>query len=96
MTGWSWRVWTVSNVTNSSVSFTFYDPGQSPLPHSINYSHHILADTDNLRLPIELVGGFPGSVLAELTYSLLPGGVWDIVLNANASSRTRKTSLSDP
>ena len=44
----------------------------------------------------ELVGGFPGSVLAELTYSLLPGGVWDIVLNANASSRTRKTSLSDP
>ncbi|KAH8082172.1 galactose mutarotase-like protein [Filobasidium floriforme] len=60
--GWSWRVWTVSNVTNSSVSFTFYDP--------------------------ELVGGFPGSVLAELTYSLLPGGVWDIVLNANASSRT--------
>jgi hypothetical protein len=49
-----------------------------------------MTDWADLCRSIELVGGFPGSVLAELTYSLLPGGVWDIVLNANASARTRK------
>jgi hypothetical protein len=50
----------------------------------------MVTDTVDRHVSIELVGGFPGSVLAELTYSLLPGGVWDIVLNANASARTRK------
>lgn len=43
-----------------------------------------------------MVGGFPGSVLGEITYSLLPGGVWDIVLNANASARTRKFASHPP
>jgi len=78
-------VWTVSNVTNSSVSFTFYDPGQYISGMRLRFdpkAHYSLECT-------ELVGGFPASVLAEITYSLLPGGIWDIVLNANASARTR-------
>jgi aldose 1-epimerase len=36
----------------------------------------------------EGVMGFPGSVTSQVKYSLLPGGVWDIAISAQASART--------
>ncbi|KAL7414843.1 galactose mutarotase-like domain-containing protein [Mrakia frigida] len=60
--GFSWRVWTVTDASPSSVTLQLFDP-------------------DGLE-------GFPGQVHSQVKYSLYPGGIWDIDLYAQASSRT--------
>jgi aldose 1-epimerase len=44
--------------------------------------------TDRGPCPLPAIGGFPGSVISEIKYSLLSGGIWDLNLYSKPSSRT--------